>query len=97
MSPPAKLISPAVGSISRSTQRPIVDLPEPDSPAIPSTSPGRTANDTPSTARTWPRTRGMMPPRMVVPLAQVAHLEQRRRAFMATASPSSRQRRQRTA
>jgi hypothetical protein len=33
----------------------MVDLPLPDSPANPNTSPGATLNDTPSTARTGPR------------------------------------------
>ena len=47
---PSNTISPEVGSISRSTQRPVVDLPQPDSPTSPSVSPRSTANDTPSTA-----------------------------------------------
>ena len=37
----AKRISPAVGSISRMMQRPVVDLPQPHSPTRPSVSPGR--------------------------------------------------------
>ena len=37
---PSKLISPSLGSIRRSTQRPVVDLPQPDSPTSPSVSPG---------------------------------------------------------
>ena len=36
---PSKVISPEVGSIRRSTQRPVVDLPQPDSPTSPSVSP----------------------------------------------------------
>jgi pantoate--beta-alanine ligase len=42
--PPVTLVSPA-------TARPIVVLPEPDSPTRPSTSPGRITKSTPSTAR----------------------------------------------
>jgi len=41
-----------VRSIRRSTVRPIVLLPEPDSPTKPSVSPVRIANETSSTART---------------------------------------------
>ena len=37
---PSNQTSPAVGSISRRMQRPVVDLPEPDSPTSPSVSPG---------------------------------------------------------
>jgi hypothetical protein len=33
---PSKWISPPLGSIRRSTQRPVVDLPQPDSPTRPS-------------------------------------------------------------
>jgi ABC-type oligopeptide transport system ATPase subunit len=35
---PSNSISPEVGSIRRSTQRPVVDLPQPDSPTRPSVS-----------------------------------------------------------
>ena len=41
---------PAVGSISRMIMRPVVDLPEPDSPTSPSVSPLFTEKSTPSTA-----------------------------------------------
>ena len=51
-SPPSKRISPAVGSSSRSSVRPSVDLPQPDSPTRPSVSPRRTSRSTPSTAWT---------------------------------------------
>ena len=37
---PSKWISPEVGSIRRSTQRPVVDLPQPDLPTSPRVSPG---------------------------------------------------------
>ena len=37
---PSNQTSPAVGSIRRSTQRPVVLLPQPDSPTRPSVSPG---------------------------------------------------------
>src|SRR5688572_25742431 len=42
-------------------QRPVVVLPHPLSPTSPSTSPCVTANDTPSTARTWPTVRENRP------------------------------------
>ena len=42
------------GSMRRRIIRPVVDLPQPDSPTRPSVSPGITSNDTPSTARTTP-------------------------------------------
>src|SRR5215204_2731653 len=51
-SSPANKISPAVGSIKRSRQRPTVDLPQPDSPTRPKVSPAKISNETPSTART---------------------------------------------
>src|SRR2546427_5048278 len=44
--------SPDVGSMSRRIERPVVDLPQPDSPTRPSVSPGRISNDTSSTACT---------------------------------------------
>ncbi len=44
------MTSPAVGSISRRMQRPVVDLPHPDSPTRPSVSPASTEKDTSSTA-----------------------------------------------
>ncbi len=40
------MICPAVGAISRTMQRATVDLPEPDSPTIPSVSPRRIASST---------------------------------------------------
>ena len=52
MSSPRYSTWPALQSSRRSTVRPIVLLPEPDSPTRPSVSPRRIANDTPSTART---------------------------------------------
>ena len=51
-STPSKTTSPAVGSSSFSTLRPIVLLPEPDSPTRPSASPLRISKLTSSTART---------------------------------------------
>src|SRR6185369_2522501 len=55
-----------IGAIRRMA-RPSVVLPLPDSPTTPSTSPGRSANDTPSTAFTEPserpRARSRNPPR----------------------------------
>ncbi len=50
MSRPSILMLPSVGSISRRTVRPTVDLPQPDSPTRPSVSPRRIEKLTPSTA-----------------------------------------------
>src|SRR5918999_5084489 len=44
--------------------RPTVVFPHPDSPTRPIVSPRRSANETPSTARTSPVFRGMMPPKV---------------------------------
>ena len=49
---PSNQTSPAVGSIRRRMQRPVVDLPQPDSPTRPSVSPGAMSKLTPSTACT---------------------------------------------
>ena len=51
---PSKRIVPEVGSISRSTSRAVVDLPQPDSPTSASVSPRFSVNEMPSTARTTP-------------------------------------------
>src|SRR3954447_18994858 len=48
------MISPLVGFTRPSNARPSVDLPEPDSPTSPSTSPGARSMLTPSMARTVP-------------------------------------------
>ena len=45
-------IAPLVGSTSRATQRATVDLPEPDSPTMPSVSPRRIVSETSLTALT---------------------------------------------
>jgi hypothetical protein len=50
MSLPLSRIWPDVGSSSRMMHRPTVDLPLPDSPTRPSTSPFPMVSDTPSTA-----------------------------------------------
>ena len=52
MSTPFSRISPAVGSTRRITQFATVDLPLPDSPTSPSSSPCPSSNETPSTAWT---------------------------------------------
>src|SRR5438105_1192189 len=44
-------MSPRVGSIKRRMQRPVVDLPQPDSPTSPNVSPLKISKVTPSTAR----------------------------------------------
>src|SRR3954469_4888542 len=64
MSLPPTRIEPAVGSISRSTVRPTVDLPQPDSPTSASVSPSRIEKLTPSTAYTVPPARCKMPLRI---------------------------------
>ena len=61
ISRPSNFTLPEVGSIRRRIQRPVVVLPQPLSPTSPSTSPSCTANDTPSTARTWPTVRESSP------------------------------------
>ena len=49
-SAPLNQISPELGSISRRMQRPVVDLPQPDSPTRPRVSPLPMSKLTPSTA-----------------------------------------------
>ncbi len=49
-STPSKVIVPAVGAMSRSTARPVVDLPQPLSPTRPRVSPFSTEKLMPSTA-----------------------------------------------
>src|SRR4051794_11040933 len=56
------MIDPASGWINPITSRAVVDLPQPDSPTMPSTSPLSTAKLTSSTARTTP-VLPMNPPR----------------------------------
>ena len=55
MSSPSKRTVPLVGSCRRTRSRPSVDLPQPDSPTMPSVSPRRTSSETPSTAWTTSR------------------------------------------
>ena len=50
MSRPLKMMRPEVASIRRSTARPVVVLPEPDSPTRPSVSPALTSKETLSSA-----------------------------------------------
>ena len=49
---PSNSMRPEVGSTNRSTVRPSVDFPQPDSPTRPSVSPGFRFNETSSTALT---------------------------------------------
>src|SRR5579859_4253816 len=65
MSRPSNTILPALGSSSRVISRPVVVLPQPDSPTRPSVSPARTARSIPSTARTAPMRRLKMMPRVI--------------------------------
>ena len=65
MSRPSKTTLPPVGSSSRVTSRPVVDLPQPDSPTRPSVSPARTVKSMPSTARTAPTLRLKKAPRVI--------------------------------
>ena len=58
-SSPSNLIEPAAmrpvsGGIRRRIESAVTDLPQPDSPTMPSVSPRARSNDTPSTARTTP-------------------------------------------
>ena len=54
MSLPSKMILPEVGSISFKIARPVVDLPQPDSPTMPSVLPCSIWKLTPSTACSRP-------------------------------------------
>ncbi len=62
MSSPSNFTSPEVMSIIFRMARPVVLLPQPDSPTRPRVSPRRTSNDTPSTAFTLPTWRRMTAP-----------------------------------
>ena len=64
MSSPSKRTAPAVGSIRRSTRRPVVDLPQPDSPTSASVSPRAISKLTSSTARTRPTALRRIRPRL---------------------------------
>jgi hypothetical protein len=59
---PSNQTSPAVGSIRRRMHRPVVDLPQPDSPTSPSVSPALISNEMPSTAWTRATSREKRPP-----------------------------------
>src|SRR5256885_657792 len=61
MSSPLNVTLPSVGSSSRITVRPRVDLPHPDSPTRPTVSPALISRSTPSTAWTWPTVRWRIP------------------------------------
>lgn len=61
MSMPSKVIDPDVGSYSFKIVRPIVDLPQPDSPTKPSVSPWLIEKLTPLTALLSPFTREKIP------------------------------------
>ena len=52
---PLKMTSPEVGSIRRRMQRPVVDLPQPDSPTTPRVLPFSMEKETSSTAWSLPR------------------------------------------
>src|SRR5262245_34511842 len=56
------MISPSSGAISPMISRAVVDLPQPDSPTMPSTSPLSTVKLTASTARTTPPWPNSPPP-----------------------------------
>ena len=58
-SAPSKMIEPFTifpggCGMSRMSESAVTDLPQPDSPTMPSVSPWSSSNDTPSTARTTP-------------------------------------------
>ena len=61
MSSPSIVAEPAVCGCSRMTVRPSVDLPQPDSPTRPKTSPLLIENETSSTALTSPTLRRNTP------------------------------------
>ena len=77
MSRPSKRIVPAVGSSSLSISRAVVDLPQPDSPTMPSVSPLRTLSVTSSTACTSPERRENTPVDDREALRQALDLDQR--------------------
>ncbi len=65
MSSPSKLMDPDVGSMRRSTQRAVVDFPQPDSPTRANVSPASRSKEMPSTAFTAPTSwRNTMPERI---------------------------------
>ena len=74
---PSNHTSPAVGSISRRMQRPVVDLPEPDSPTSPSVSPGAMSKLTLSTACTTLALRPSRPPPTCEVLGQILDAQER--------------------
>src|SRR5699024_12113561 len=55
---------PSLSAIKRSSMRPVVDLPQPDSPTRPNVSPFFNVKETPSTALTSPIFRPNTPPVM---------------------------------
>src|SRR5215467_13680905 len=61
---PLNHTSPEVGSMSRRMQRPVVDLPHPDSPTSPKVSPALSSKLTPLTACTRSTSREKTPPLM---------------------------------
>src|SRR5258707_11440849 len=61
---PLNHTSPEVGSMSRRMQRPVVDLPQPDSPTSPRVSPASSSKLTPLTACTRSTSREKTPPLM---------------------------------
>ena len=71
---PSTSTSPALGGSRPRITRASVDLPQPDSPTMPSTSPAGSANDTPSTARTT-RSGASMPARVAEHAPHVADLD----------------------
>jgi hypothetical protein len=75
---PSNQTSPEVGSIRRRMQRPVVLLPQPDSPTRPSVSPAIRSKLTPLTAWTLSTSRPSQPP-VIEALDQVLHPQQRRR------------------
>jgi hypothetical protein len=65
MSRPSNRIRPPVGSRSFTMQRASVDFPQPDSPTMPSVSPGLMLKETPSTAFTEAISFWKMIPRVI--------------------------------
>ncbi len=60
-SAPSKRTEPEVAGSRRSTSRPVVDLPHPDSPTRPRVWPRARSNETPHTAWTWSARRPQEP------------------------------------
>ena len=86
---PSNVISPDVGSMRRSSVRPVVVFPQPDSPTTPSVSPRATSNDTSFTACTAPTSRAKIPFLMGNDFFEIPDGDERLSVVHAAPTPSS--------